>query len=212
MGDLIECGPYITGANFSGFKSLSTTKLIDFSFPIAEISCDGTCVITKCEKFGGEVTKHNTIAQLLYELQGELYLNPDVVANLLTVTIEEVGQDRVQVSGATGLPPPPTTKAMIAAQGGFQAEATFYINGLDISEKVEMMRNQLQNILQGNNFCKLSIEQYGTPAVNPTSQQAGTVFLRVFAQARRKEDITAEKFKVPIYALRMQSYPGNFFC
>jgi hypothetical protein len=49
---------------------------------------------------------------------------------------------------------------------------------------------------------------YGFPASNPTSQQAGTVFLRVFAQAKKKEDISAEKFKIPIYALRMQSYPG----
>ncbi|KAH8694196.1 hypothetical protein BGW36DRAFT_399327 [Talaromyces proteolyticus] len=207
-GHLIECGPYITGANYSGFKSLSATQLIDFSFPIAEIRHDGTCIITKCDKFGGAVTKHNTIAQLLYELQGELYLNPDVVANLLTLKIEEAGPDRVQVCGVTGMPPPPTTKAMIAAPGGFQAEATFYINGLDIAEKVEMMRKQLQNIFQGNNFCKLLIEQYGTPAINPTSQQAGTVFLRVFAQARKKEDIMGEKFKIPIYALRMQSYPG----
>jgi len=32
--------------------------------------------------------------------------------------------------------------------------------------------------------------------------------LRVFAQARRKEDLSADKFKIPIYSLRMQSYPG----
>lgn len=167
-------------------------------------------MITKCEKFGGAVTKHNTIAQLLYELQGELYLNPDVTADLRPVTIEEIGPDRVEVKGATGLPPPPTTKAMVAARGGYQAEATFYINGLDIDAKVEMMRNQLQNILKGHNFCKLSIEQYGTAVTDPTRQQAGTVFLRVFAQARKMEDITSEKFKTLIYALRMQSYPGNF--
>lgn len=142
-------------------------------------------------------------------MQGELYLNPDITADLQLVTIEEVGPDRVEVKGALGLPPPPTTKAMVAARGGYQAEATFYINGLDVSAKVEMMRNQLQTILKGHNFCKLSIEQYGTPATNPSSQQAGTVFLRVFAQARKKEDITSEKFKTPIYALRMQSYPGN---
>jgi hypothetical protein len=32
--------------------------------------------------------------------------------------------------------------------------------------------------------------------------------LRVFAQARNLDDISASKFKIPIYALRMQSYPG----
>ncbi|KAL3441780.1 hypothetical protein BJX65DRAFT_288063 [Aspergillus insuetus] len=205
-GHLIECGAYVTGANFSGFKSIP--NLVDLSFPIAEISADGTCVVAKCEGFGGAVTRENTIAQLLYELQGELYLNPDVVADLSNVSIQEIGTHRVSVYGITGLPPPPTTKAMIAAPGGYQAEANFFINGLDVQCKAEMMRRQLEHIFRGHNFSKLSIELYGTPALDPKSQQAGTVCLRVFAQARKREDISADRFRVPIYALRMQSYPG----
>jgi hypothetical protein len=98
---------------------------------------------------------------------------------------------------------------MIAARGGFQCETTFYINGLDIAEKAKMMKNQLEHMFKDSNFSKLSIELYGTPVVNPTSQQAGTVFLRIFAQARRKEDISASKFRDIVYALRMQSYPGT---
>ncbi|GMG42614.1 unnamed protein product [Aspergillus oryzae var. brunneus] len=171
--DLIECGPYVTGANFSGFKPL-LPNLVDLSFPIAEISPDGSCIITKCEAYGGAVTKFNTIAQLLYELQGELYLNPDVATDLRNVSVDEIGPGRVRVYGAIGQPPPPTTKAMIAAPGGYQAEAIFYINGLDVNEKAEMLRNQLDHALRGNGFCKLSIELYGSPAINPSSQQAGT--------------------------------------
>lgn len=205
--DLIECGPYVTGANFSGFKAL-LPKLVDLAFPIAEISGDGTCVITKPEEHAGAVTKHNTIAQFLYELQGELYLNPDVVANLHSVQVAELGPDRIQVSGISGTPPPETTKAIIAAPGGYQAEATFYINGLDVAEKVEMMRNQLSHTFRDHKFSKLSIELYGSANTDSKTQQAGTVSLRVFAQAGKLEDISATKFKVPIYALRMQSYPG----
>lgn len=206
--DLIECGAYVTGANFSGFKAF-LSDLVDLSFPIAEISPDSTCVITKCEKYAGAVTRENTIAQLLYELQGETYLNSDVVADLKSISIEQIAKDRVHVQGVSGSPPPPTTKAMVAAQAGYQAEATFYMNGLDIYQKAEMMRNQLEHIFTGHNFSKLSIELYGSPAVDPKSQQAGTVSLRVFAQARKREDIAADKFKIPIYALRMQSYPGE---
>ncbi|KAJ5626538.1 hypothetical protein N7528_003965 [Penicillium herquei] len=206
-GHLIECGPYVTGANFSGFKSL-LPQLVDLAFPVAEISRDGMCVITKPEAHAGAVTQHNTIAQFLYELQGEQYLNSDVVANLGNVQINQIAPNRVQVQGITGSPPPSTTKAMIAAKGGYQAEATFYINGLDVDAKVEMMRNQLLHIFRDNNFSKFAIDLYGSSATDPQSQQAGTVFLRVFAQAKRLEDICADKFKIPIYALRMQSYPG----
>ncbi|KAF5723331.1 transcription activator acu-15 [Fusarium mundagurra] len=204
---LIECGPYVVGANFSGFKDF-LPELVDIAFPIAEIDPRGRCTIGRTAEGGGRVTKETVIAQLLYELQGHLYLNLDVVADLSGVHVEQESENRVSVSGVKGLPPPSTAKVMIAAKGGFQAEATFYINGLDVYEKAAMMKNQLAHMFKDSNFSRLSIELYGTPAENPTSQQAGTVSLRVFAQARRKEDIDAPKFKVPIYALRMQSYPG----
>ncbi|KAF2177074.1 DUF1446-domain-containing protein [Zopfia rhizophila CBS 207.26] len=207
-GHLIECGPYATGANFSGFKDF-LPELVDLGFPIAEILPSGQCYITKPEGAAGIVNRFNITAQLLYELQGALYLNPDVVADISRVSIENTRErDRVFVSGAVGHPPPPTTKVMIAAPGGYQAEATYYINGLDISEKEDMMKRQLNHVFKGNKFSKLSAELYGSPAANPRSQQAGTAMLRVFAQARKKEDIGTEKFKIPIYSLRMQSYPG----
>ncbi|KAK7419788.1 hypothetical protein QQX98_003160 [Neonectria punicea] len=208
-GHLIECGPYVCGANFTGFKQI-LGDLVDLSFPIAEIDSQGQCVVTTTAAGGGRVTEDTVRAQILYELQGHLYLNPDVVADLSNIKVqaEPDVQDRVRVSGIVGLPPPTTTKVMFAAPGGYQAEASFYINGLDIEAKETMMRQQLDHIFKDHNFSKLSIELYGTKHDNPTSQQAGTLFLRIFAQARRLEDISAQKFKIPIYALRMQSYPG----
>lgn len=98
---------------------------------------------------------------------------------------------------------------MIAANGGYQAETTFYINGLNVQEKAQMMKQQLKHMFRDAKFSKLSIELYGTHMTDPTSQQAGTVSLRVFAQARRREDIEAAKFRDIVYALRMQSYPGG---
>ncbi|KUJ15964.1 DUF1446-domain-containing protein [Mollisia scopiformis] len=205
--DLIECGPYATGANFSGFKEF-LPELVDLGFGIAEIQPDGNFFMTKPEVSNGVVNRFNITGQLLYELQGELYLNPDVTADLSEVKIEDTATNAVYISGMRGLPPPNTTKAMIAATGGYQAETTFYINGLDVAEKAEMIKNQLGHMFKDCNFSKLSIELYGTQAVNPSSQQAGTVFLRIFAQARTKEDIAASKFRKRVYALRMQSYPG----
>ncbi|KAH6974572.1 hypothetical protein BKA56DRAFT_634441 [Ilyonectria sp. MPI-CAGE-AT-0026] len=206
-GHLIECGPYVCGANFTGFKDM-LGDLVDLSFPIAEIDRNGQCVVTTTDAGGGRVTEDTVRAQILYELQGHIYLNPDVAADLSKVKVELEAPNRVRVSGITGLPPPSTTKVMFAAPGGYQAEAIFYLNGLDIEAKEKMMRQQLDHIFKDHNFSKLSIELYGTKPDNPTSQQAGTIFLRIFAQARRFEDISAPKFKVPIYALRMQSYPG----
>ena len=198
---MIECGPYVTGANFSGFKEY-LTQLIDLGFPIAEILPTGACYITKAPSTSGTVNKFNVTAQLVYELQGTLYLNPDVVADISLIRIETTSEkDKIYVSGAKGTPPPSTTKVMVAASGGYQAETTFYINGLDVYEKSQMMRQQLMHMFKDNNFSKLSIELYGGVVPNPKRQQEGTVHLRVFAQARRKEDISAEKFRTPICKL-----------
>ncbi|THW28376.1 DUF1446-domain-containing protein [Aureobasidium pullulans] len=207
-GHLIECGPYATGANFSGFKQF-LSELVDLAFPIAEITPSGTCYITKPDSMNGVVDKFNITSQLLYELQGQMYLNPDVVADIGSIRIEETGRKNcVSITGCKGFPPPATTKVMVAAPGGWQAETTYYINGLDVQEKAQMLKQQLQSIFSGSKFSKFSAELYGTQVDDPSSQQAGTVMLRVFAQARRKEDIAAEKFKIPLYSLRMQSYPG----
>lgn len=185
---------------------------MDLGFGIAEIRPDGSCFITKPEESAGVVDKFNVTAQFLYEIQGELYLNPDVVADISKVRIENTNEpNRVFVSGVVGSPPPPTTKVMIAANAGYQCETTFYINGLDVAEKAQMLRNQLNYMFKDANFSKFSTELYGSPAADPRSQQAGTVFFRIFAQARRKEDISAPKFRDIVYALRMQSYPGLFF-
>jgi len=185
-------------------------QLVDLDFPIAEIQSNGTSFITKPDGDVGTVNKFNITAQLLYELRGETYLNPDVTADISQVSIEETKErDRVFVSGVKGSPPPSTTKVMIAAPGGYQAETVYYLNGLDIEEKAAMMKAQLENIFQGNAFSKLAVNLYGSAVPNPRSQAAGTAILRVFVQARKKEDLSAPKFRTPIYSLRMQSYPGQ---
>ena len=207
-GHVIECGPYAVGGNFSGFKD-RLADLVDIGFPIAEIAPDGTFHVTKPESMSGYVGKPNITAQLLYELQGEIYLNPDVAADLSKISVQDSSvENRVRVFGAVRKPPPASTKVMIAAPGGYQAEAIYYINGLDLDAKTQMMQAQLRHIFRNSNFSKFSVELYGREVVEPRSQQEGTAMLRIFVQARDEKDIVAEKFKKLVYALRMQSYPG----
>ncbi|CAM1510790.1 Fc.00g083030.m01.CDS01 [Cosmosporella sp. VM-42] len=99
VGHLIECGPYICGANFTGFKQI-LSDLVDLSFPIAEIDSNGQVVVTKTSVGGGHVTEDTVRAQILCELQGHLSLNPDVVADLSNVKVhaDPSSPDRVRVS------------------------------------------------------------------------------------------------------------------
>lgn len=93
-GHLIECSTYVTGGNFAGFDAFDLEQLVDPGFPIAEIAGDGTFVVTKHPGTAGMVTVDTCRCQLIYELQGNVYLNSDVKAYLDNVEIQQVGDDR----------------------------------------------------------------------------------------------------------------------
>lgn len=93
-GHLIECSAYVTGGNFAGFDAFDLESFVDPGFPIAEIAQDGSCVITKHEGTDGMVTVDTCKSQLVYELQGDVYINSDVKAYLEDIEMEQLGQDR----------------------------------------------------------------------------------------------------------------------
>jgi hypothetical protein len=93
-GHLIECSTYVTGGDFTGFKSLPGQSL-DIGFPIVEMDPNGEFIVTKERNRDGIVTVETTKSQLIYEIQGPYYYNSDVVAVLDGVTMEQVGPDRV---------------------------------------------------------------------------------------------------------------------
>ena len=68
VGHLLECAGQITGGYFAdpGYKDVP--DLARLGFPIAEVSEDGSAVITKVEGSGGRIGVANCKEQLLYEL------------------------------------------------------------------------------------------------------------------------------------------------
>ncbi|EME41925.1 hypothetical protein DOTSEDRAFT_82075 [Dothistroma septosporum NZE10] len=210
-GHLIECSTYVTGGNFTGFKSLDWTKIHDLGFPIAEIAGDGDVIITKPQGSGGLVSVETCKEQLLYEIQGTYYLNSDVTAVIDQVSFAEIGPDRIRLSGITGLPPPPTTKAGITAHGGYRTEINWAVVGLDIEEKRAMYEAQLRHRLGEARIEKLScldLTVYGSVASNPRSQNAATVDMRLTAQAREMDALSDENFNIPAFSVIMQTYPA----
>src|SRR5206468_2140419 len=110
-GHVLECGAQATGGNYSFFNEVPGIEHL--GFPLAEIAADGSAVVTKHEGTGGLVDTGTVTAQLLYELQGPLYLNPDVCADFSSITLSEKGPDQVWISGVRGTPPPDTTKVAL---------------------------------------------------------------------------------------------------
>ncbi|KAF3800051.1 Peroxisomal multifunctional enzyme type 2 [Colletotrichum gloeosporioides] len=203
-GHLIECGPYVTGGNYCGQREVP--NLHHAGFPIAEIAADGAVVITKPEGSNGLVSVDTCKAQLLYEIQGSFYLNPDVIADIENAKFSQISKGRIQLSGIRGLPPPPTAKLAICLLGGFQAEISAYAAGLDTDFKFEVLKSQVMGQISQSDFTTFSIEKYGSAATNPRSQKAATVQFRMFAQSHKKEAF--EQFKRAVFYNGLQGYCG----
>lgn len=203
-GHLIECGAYVTGGNYCGAQEVPVLHHV--GYPIAEISSDGTCILTKPEGTNGAVTVDTCTGQLLYEIQGVHYLNPDVTAKIDGARLEQVGRDRVRLSGIVGLPAPETSKLSICLLGGFQAEICGYAAGPDIDFKFQLMKDQVMGQINKADFSTFSMEKYGSVPVDPKSQQECTVTFRMFAQSPRKESFT--QFRRAIFYNGMQGYCG----
>ncbi|KMK63447.1 hypothetical protein Y699_04277 [Aspergillus fumigatus Z5] len=216
-GHLIECSNYVCGGNFTGFKMLENAGgdgWTNIGYPIAEISADGQVVITKQSySSGGAVTVDTCSSQLLYEIQGPWYFNSDVTAILTDVHFEQLGVNRVALRGVRSAPPPPTTKVGITAHGGFQAEASWFLVGLDIAAKARMLEDQIRHLLApySSSFSALKFSTLGSSPDDPRDQDSATVTFRVVAQARRAEDLAPSQFLRPITDNIMQGYPGATF-
>lgn len=136
-GHIIECGPQATGGNFTDWESVADT-LDTVGYPIAELSADGACTITKPDDTGGGVTPATVGEQMLYEIgDPQAYILPDVVCDFSQVTLELVAPNRVRVQGTRGFPAPDTLKVSVTYADGWRAGSTFFFIGHDAANKAK---------------------------------------------------------------------------
>src|SRR5271169_4904343 len=122
-GHLLECAGQITGGYFADPPYKDIPDLARLGFPIGEVGEDGSLVITKVAGSGGAVTAQTCKEQLLYEVHDPTqYIQPDVVADFSQVKIEEIGKDRVRVSGGRGSERPATLKVSVGYVDSFIGE------------------------------------------------------------------------------------------
>lgn len=207
-GHIIECGAHATGGNFTGFQRIP--RMLEPGFPIAEVAADGSCTITKHAAHGGAVTTDTVTAQLVYEIQGPTYLNPDVTTDLSAVKLQQLGADRVAVSGATGSPPPPTTKVAMFAPIGWQIVMNVFATGLNIEAKIALIEAQVRHLTAGAAIDTLEFTQFGVPATRPRTQWEATAMVRIMATARDREALSAQNFSDKVHSLYLTNIPGFY--
>ncbi|ORA23335.1 exopolyphosphatase [Mycobacterium angelicum] len=206
-GHVIECGVQATGGNYAFFTEVpGHTSLLHAGFPLAEVNGDGSAVITKHPGTGGLVSVDTVTAQLLYEITGARYANPDVTARMDTIELSSDGPDRVRISGVVGEPPPPTLKVSLNSIGGFRNAMTFVLTGLDIEAKAELVRRQLESSLTVKP-AELEWTLARTDHPDADTEEAASALLRCVVRDPDPANV-GRQFSSAAVELALASYPG----
>jgi hypothetical protein len=207
-GHIIECGAQTTGGNYAFFKEVPGLEYP--GFPIAEMRADGSFVVTKHPGTGGLVSVGTVTAQLLYEIAGPLYPNPDVTARFDTIRVEQEGPDRVLVHGIKGEPPPPTTKVCINYFGGYKNSMTFVLTGLDIEEKAGLAEKTLWKLVGGRErFAETRATLRRGDRVDPGSNEEAFAYLTISVKDPDAQKV-GRAFSGKVVEMALASYPGFF--
>ncbi len=202
-GHVIECGTQATGGNFSGFLDLPRDHK-PLGFPVAEIHADGSSVITKHPFTGGLVSVDTVTAQLMYEVQSQHYLGPDVTVDLRTIELADDGADRVHVSGVRGQAPPAQLKVCVNELGGFRNQMEFVLTGLDIEAKAAWLRAQLDGRLDA---ASVSWSMGRLPGPDSETEEGASCLLRCVVKDENAA-VAGKAFTSTVVELALGSYPG----
>jgi hypothetical protein len=199
VGHLLECAGQVTGGYFADPGVKDVPDLARLGFPIGEVREDGELVVTKVTGSGGCVTTATVKEQLLYEIHDPAqYFQPDVIADFSQVRVEEVGPDRVRVTGGRGKPKTGLLKTSIGYVDSYVGEGQISYAGPGAVARgrlaLEIVRARLAII--GVQTTELRFDLIGVDALHGEALSQGGEPYEVRARVAGRTETLAEAVKI----------------
>ena len=212
-GHIVECGAQCTGGNYIHWDEVPDMARI--GYPIVEAKPDGTFIVTKHENTGGLATVETVTSQLVYEMSDPArYITPDCIADFTSIQLQQVGKDRVQVSGILGQPATDTYKVSLSFHEGYKIISQLTVAGPDAVKKAKLCAEIVfaRAALDGVEFTdeEKFIEIVGTnvchAGIAPAPAEPAEVILRI--GARSPDAAKLDRLGMEIVPLVTSGPPG----
>lgn len=197
VGHLLECAGQLTGGYFADPVTKPVPGLDRLGFPFADVAADGAAVFSKLPGSGGLLDTRTVTEQLLYEVgDPSAYVTPDVVADFSGVTLDQLGADRVRVTGGAGAARPDELKVTLGFRGGWLGEGQISYAGPRALARAELaadiVRTRLVEV-HGLDAEAVLVELIGAGAAFRGLAEAGDpVEVRLRVAARVPDRVAAE--------------------
>lgn len=199
VGHLLECAGQLTGGYFADPGLKHVPNLARLGFPIAEVSSDGSAVLSKVEGSGGLINCATCTEQLLYEIQDpSAYYTPDVVADFSSVSFMEIAPNRIRVSGGAGRERPATLKASIGYRDGYMGEGQISYEGPNALARAELARSILRERLAVHPFSEIRFDLIGLNSIHgPQLSKRAPIPYEIRLRIAGRADSTASASWIP---------------
>jgi hypothetical protein len=199
VGHLLECAGQITGGYFADPGVKDVQGLARLGFPIGEVREDGDLVVTKVTGSGGQITRATVTEQLLYEIHDPTrYYQPDVVADFSQVRVEEVGPDRVRVTGGSGAPKTGFLKTSVGYLDSYIGEGEISYAGANAAARgrlaLDIVRERLA--LTGVKMTESRFDLIGVNALHGGGLAEGRDPYEVRVRVAARTETLAEAVKI----------------
>lgn len=216
VGHLLECSCQITGGNFDplGEARLSAADYANLGYPLATVASDGSAEIFLLDGKPGVVDVLTCTLQLLYEVHDPAaYVTPDVIIDYTGIEFEQIGPNRVRVSGAKARGRPDRLKVSgFVDLPGFIADVEIGYAGLGAHRRGRMAADALRMRLADIPDNDIRVDLVGVDSILGAASSAASVppaEVRVHVSARCADAEVAQIVEDEVYALTLSGPAGG---
>jgi ribosomal protein L31E len=211
LGHLLECSGQLSGGNFTEphRADLSAEEFARIGYPVGELQRDGSAIIRLLDGEPGRLNAAGCTLQLLYEVHDpSAYLTPDATLDFTGIRFEEIGPNRVRMSGARARARPERLKVIgFLARAGLVADIEIAYAGSGALRRArlaaDILRLRLAREMKAED---VRIDLVGVDSVlgaGSLALAAEPPELRVHVSARCDDAEVAQRVEDEVYTLTM---------